>query len=112
MQNLTKQWATAVAMCLLVSQGSWGSNDVSEEYRLQTQQSGLMSAAFESEPSEELVALDDHAMRETQGELWPWIIGVAALDISLASFFWGEYVPIMAAAGGACITCDIGTQPR
>ncbi|MFT4768336.1 MAG: hypothetical protein ACI8RN_001471 [Glaciecola sp.] len=112
MQKVTKRFAAVVAMSLLVSQGSWANGDTTDESRLAAAQSALISSAFHSPPSTELQMLDEQAMSSTQGELWPWIIGVVALDLSLASFFWGNYVPIMTASSGFCVNCDIGSKSR
>lgn len=66
------------------------------------------SDAFTSDVSQDLVALDDAAMAETRGELIPLIASIAAVDLALATFFWGVYVPMYAQPrGGVCTTCDI-----
>lgn len=112
MQMVKKQCAAVVALGLIVSQSSWAEVDSPQQTVVNESQSSLLFEAFDSSPSSDVRVLDESAMSETQGELWPWIIGVAALDVSLASFFWGEYVPIMAAASGSCVTCDIGSKSR
>ena len=99
-------------MALIVAQGSLAKDDVMQVQLDDARQSALMSAAFHSPPSNTVTPLDNQLMDTTQGELWPWIFGVVAVDISLASFFWGDYVPIVAASGAACVNCDIGKKTR
>ena len=112
MQIKRKQWAAVAAIGLLVAQGSLAKDVATKDELEKARQSVFMSAAFERPASSTVMPLDAQLMDNTQGELWPWIFGVVAVDLSLASFFWGEYVPIMAASGGACITCDIGKKTR
>jgi len=112
MKNVRKQCALVVAMSLLVSQVGWASGEVAQDGSVSTAEVALMSSAFQSPPSSTVEILDEQAMSDTQGELLPWIIGVAALDLSLATFFWSAYVPTMAATGGLCVNCDIGTKSR
>ncbi|WOJ95500.1 hypothetical protein R0137_09550 [Congregibacter brevis] len=112
MQIKRKQWAAVAAIGLLVAQGSLARDVATNGDLEKARQKSFMSAAFQSPASSTVRPLDAQLMDTTQGELWPWIFGVVAVDISLASFFWGEYVPIMAASGGACITCDIGKKAR
>jgi hypothetical protein len=70
-----------------------------------------LASAFKVAPPGGIEGLDAAAMNDTRGELWPWIIGVAALDISLASFFWGTYVPSV--TGPTCPNCSLATPfPR
>jgi len=112
MQTLVKQTAAIVAMSAIVTQGSWA-GEYHEAHASESAIHGdLMSSAFERTPSADVKTLDDQAMSETQGELWPWILGVAAFDLSLAGFYWGTYVPITAPAGGACVNCDVGNKSR
>ena len=33
---------------------------------------------------------------QTRGKVLPYVIGMAAVDIALASLFWGVYVPFYA----------------
>lgn len=112
MKRLKKQFAVVITMSLLASQGSWASDEAKHEHTVNAAQSALIWDAFESPPSSGIQVLDEHAMSRTQGELWPWIIGVATLDLTLASFFWGNYVPTVASSGGLCVNCDIGTKAR
>ncbi|WOJ94466.1 hypothetical protein R0135_04715 [Congregibacter variabilis] len=112
MKKLNKQLAVLVAGSLLVSQGIMASDEAQTEGRWNTSQATLISDAFDSPPSSGVEMLDERAMSRTQGELWPWIIGVVTLDLSLASFFWGDYVPTVASSGGLCVNCDIGTKSR
>lgn len=112
MKNRSKQWAAVAALSLLVAQGSTASEDAISVVDAPAQQSALLSEAFNSAPSASARVFDEALMEETQGALWPWIFGVVAVDISLASFFWGDYLPTMAAAGGACVNCDIGNKSR
>ncbi|MFK8042907.1 hypothetical protein [Congregibacter sp.] len=112
MQIERKKSAFIAVIALLVAQGSSAKEAATNDDLEKVSQSALVSAAFKSPPSSTVRPLDAQLMDNTQGELWPWIFGVVAVDISLASFFWGEYVPIMAASGGACVTCDIGNKTR
>jgi hypothetical protein len=113
MMNQLKKSLAILAVGLLVSQGSSaqepalpGSGGFSKAERQ------LLANAFTYGPEEAVVNLDAAAMDETRGELWPWIIGVAALDVSIASFFWGTYVPTISAAG-SCPNCTLATPfPR
>ncbi|WP_439101232.1 hypothetical protein [Congregibacter sp.] len=112
MKNPSKQWAAVVALSLLIAQGSATADEAPPAVDMQAQQSVLLSTAFSGAPSASTRVLDEALMEDTQGALWPWIFGVVAVDISLASFFWGDYLPTMAAAGGTCVTCDIGNKSR
>lgn len=112
MKRLKKQFAVVVATSLLVSQGSLASDEAKHEHTFNAAQSALISNAFDSPPSSRVQVLDEHAMSRTQGELWPWIIGVVTLDLTLASFFWGDYIPTVASSGGLCVNCDLGTKSR
>ena len=87
MDMVKKQLAAVVATSLLASQGSWAGGESPNETLMSEAQSGLLADAFGSPPSPGIQVLDEPVMRDTQGELWPWIIGVATLDLSLASFF-------------------------
>lgn len=49
--------------------------------------------------------LDEPTMRDTRGELWPFIVSVVGLDLALSSYFWGVYVPTVG-GGSGCITCS------
>jgi hypothetical protein len=50
-------------------------------------------------PSGLVEVMDPVQMQETQGELWPLIGAVVTVDLALATFFWGTYVPTV--TGGA-----------
>jgi len=69
----------------------------------------LIDMAFDVPSVEQVSILDDTQMRQTEGELWPFIFGVAAVDIGLAGFYWGVYVPTVA---GPCRVCDVGSKSR
>lgn len=112
MQNLVKQSAAIIAMSAFVVQGSWASEYLKFDGDDAKAREALFSSAFHSPPIADIKPLDQQAMSDTQGELWPWILGVAAFDLSLASFYWGTYVPVTSAAGGSCVTCDIGNKSR
>jgi hypothetical protein len=62
----------------------------------------LLEASFGGDTVNQLVVLDDTQMQETQGELWPFIFGVATVDLALATFFWGTYVPTVSGSGAFC----------
>ncbi len=44
-------------------------------------------------PAGTLEVLDPVEMQETKGQLWPLIGAVVTVDLALATFFWGTYVP-------------------
>lgn len=44
-------------------------------------------------PAGTLEVLDPAEMQDTQGQLWPLIGAVVTVDLALATFFWGTYVP-------------------
>ena len=69
-----------------------------------------LASAFEGGLPGEASLLDNQAMEQTHGQLWPLVGGIAAIvgvDLALASYFWGVYVP--SAGGGSCTTCTIPT---
>jgi hypothetical protein len=69
----------------------------------------LIDLAFDAPAVEQVAILNDTQMTATRGDLWPFIFGVAAVDIGLAGFFWGVYVPTVA---GPCRVCDVGGKSR
>ena len=95
---------------LLVAQGSLAGavpergSDGSEPFAL----------AFAEAPREGLRILDEEALRDTEGALWPLIGAVVTIDLALATFFWGAYVPtVTGSGGGLCTTCYLpGGRPR
>jgi hypothetical protein len=113
MKRQTIRTVAILSIGLLVSQSGFSQGTVSSEERTFTEdERALLAGAFHSAPQTAVEALDDSAMNNTRGELWPWIIGVAALDISLASFFWGTYVPTVTGSG-TCPNCNLTTSfPR
>ncbi|MDP5053647.1 MAG: hypothetical protein NWP69_07655, partial [Congregibacter sp.] len=117
MKQAMKRSVAAIAISLLATQGSWAeemANSTGDKQGLGQQpgaipvEASLLAGVFNSPPVAGIYALDEQSMSSTQGDLWPWIIGVATLDLTLASFFWGHYIPITSAAGGLCVNCDIG----
>ena len=69
-----------------------------------------VAQAFEQLPVESVEILADAEMAQTQGELWPFIAAVVTLDLTLASFFWGTYLPAMAYTSrtpSICASCPI-----
>ena len=51
--------------------------------------------------------LDDTQMIGTRGEFWPMlagVLGIAAVDIALQTYFWGTYVPSVSGGGGKTVT--------
>ena len=69
-----------------------------------------LASAFEGGLPGEASFLDNQAMEQTHGQLWPLVGGIAAIvgvDLALASYFWGVYVP--STGGGSCTTCTIPT---
>lgn len=71
----------------------------------------LGAQAFAGADASEIALMNESAMQETEGQLWPLVGGIAAIvgvDIALASYFWGVYVP-SSGGGGKCPTCTIPT---
>ncbi len=66
---------------------------------------GLIDSAFPSASAQDVQVLSESTMAETEGELWPFSAAVVTIDLGLATFFWGSYVPTMAAAGGGSGVC-------
>ena len=69
-----------------------------------------LASAFDGGLPVEASLLDNQAMEQTHGQLWPLVGGIAAIvgvDLALASYFWGVYVP--STGGGSCTTCTIPT---
>jgi len=56
---------------------------------------GLIASHFPSVGEGQMEVLDAQAMGSTRGELWPLIGAVVTVDLALATFFWGTYVPTM-----------------
>lgn len=52
-------------------------------------------------PDEQSHALSFLEASQLRGRVLPFVIGVAAIDIALASFYWGVYVPNYAEAAPA-----------
>ena len=50
-------------------------------------------APFQDEHSRAVTAMEAAQVR---GKVLPYVLGMAAVDIALASFFWGIYVPFYA----------------
>ena len=50
-------------------------------------------APFQDEHSRAVTAMEAAQVR---GKVLPYVLGIAAVDIALASFFWGIYVPFYA----------------
>ncbi|MEO1081433.1 MAG: hypothetical protein AAFY29_17865 [Pseudomonadota bacterium] len=74
-----------------------------------TESYGLIGNAFSVATADDIQMLDGRAMAETEGELWPFIAAVVTVDLGLAAFFWGTYVPTITAAnggGGVCPSCS------
>ncbi|MEM9314388.1 MAG: hypothetical protein AAGA95_07150 [Pseudomonadota bacterium] len=72
---------------------------------------GLIDSTFSLATVEDVQVLDGRAMADTEGELWPFIAAVVTIDVGLATFFWGTYVPTITAAtggggGGVCPSCN------
>ena len=65
----------------------------------------LLANAFDGIGPPTTVLLDDQTMRDTRGELWPFVFGVVGLDLALAGYFWGVYVPAVGGSGN-CTTCN------
>ena len=76
-----------------------------------SQLSYAASAAYPAQVNAEVLALqvgqtpiqDEHARMvsameaaQVRGKVLPYVLGMAAVDIALASFFWGIYVPFYA----------------
>lgn len=112
MQKLVRKSAAVIAISTLVVQGSLASDYLKFESDASGGGESLLSSVFHSPPIADVTPLDEQTMSDTQGELWPWILGVAAFDLSLASFYWGTYVPVTSAAGVGCINCDIGNKSK
>lgn len=70
----------------------------------------LLQSSFAVAPESEVLPLSPGAMHATQGELWPWIIGITTLDLALASFFWGDYIPTITSPGGTCVNCTLSKK--
>ena len=69
-----------------------------------------LAATFEGGLPGEASLLDKRAMEQTHGQLWPLVGGIAAIvgvDLALAGYFWGVYVP--STGRGSCTTCTIPT---
>jgi hypothetical protein len=67
---------------------------------------GALAQAFDGFEQSGATLLDDQAMRDTRGELWPFIVSVVGVDLALSSYFWGVYVPYVSGGGSGCITCS------
>ena len=65
----------------------------------------LLASAFEGAAFVDAHTLDEAAMRDTRGELWPFIVSVVGVDLALSSYFWGVYVPTVG-GGSGCVTCS------
>lgn len=50
-------------------------------------------APFQDEQSRAVTVME---AAQTRGKVLPYVIGMAAVDIALASLFWGVYVPFYA----------------
>lgn len=71
----------------------------------------LGAQAFAGADYSEIALMNESAMQETEGQLWPLVGGIAAIvgvDIALSSYFWGVYVP-SAGGAGKCPSCTIPT---
>lgn len=66
----------------------------------------VLQQAFHELPADGVRVLSDEQMREVEGKLWPYIATVVTLDLTMASFFWGVYVPFVT-TGGACTFCTL-----
>jgi len=104
MSTAMKSCAFALVISLGVAQGAIA--DTRALAPAQNQDAMLLEASFGGDTVNQLVVLDDSEMRDTQGELWPFIFGVAAVDLALATFFWGAYVPTVTGPGGFCDGCN------
>ncbi|GEM_PF-941797 len=68
---------------------------------------------FAEAPTESVSWLSESQMTETKGEVMPFILGVVAVDLALAGFFWGVYVPNYASGGGGGgSTCPVCYIPK
>jgi hypothetical protein len=65
---------------------------------LETSQVQIAQSPFRDEQSRTVSLLEATQVR---GRVLPFVIGVAAIDIALASFYWGVYVPHYANYGPA-----------
>lgn len=100
--------ATAAVLASLAMSSSSFASELEVD---KTGRDQLLAGTFAAPPEAPVFALAPEEMQATQGELWPWIIGVATLDLALASFFWGDYVPYITSSRGVCITCGL-SKPR
>lgn len=55
--------------------------------------SSALASYFSELPAGSVELLDPVQMEETRGEIWPLIGAVVTIDLALATFFWGTYVP-------------------
>ena len=53
----------------------------------------VAQAPFQDEQTRAISAMEAAQVR---GKVLPYVLGMAAVDIALASFFWGIYVPFYA----------------
>jgi hypothetical protein len=92
---MMKKWMTLVgstALCLsqvgVASAAGWGTIAPSSVAALQVGYTPLQDEQSRTVTVMEAV--------QTRGKVLPYVIGMAAVDIALASLFWGVYVPFYA----------------
>ncbi|MEM1403099.1 MAG: hypothetical protein AAGG55_07205 [Pseudomonadota bacterium] len=98
-------------LMVLATGGGTGTTALAEDFApMGSSEYTTLSAAFEGGLPADASLLDNRAMEQTHGQLWPLVGGIAAIvgvDLALAGYFWGVYVPSM--GGGSCATCTIPT---
>ena len=102
--------AITIVMSLSAAQASLaevsGSGAILSTYDERVTDRELLAQAFDDAKSSNAKLLDAGVMRDTRGQVWPFIAAVATFDLALASYFWGVYVPTVSAGGGGCMTCS------
>lgn len=102
-KNLT--FLAALAVCSGLTAGA-----SAEDFAPTDSEYAALATAFDGGLPGDASVLDNQAMEQTHGQLWPLVGGIAAIvgvDLALASYFWGVYVP--STGGGSCASCTLPT---
>ena len=90
-----KNWNRIALVCVMAtSQLSYAGSPV----RSDMAQADMLALQVDQGPLQDggVRAVSALEAAQVRGKVLPYVLGVAAVDLALASFFWGVYVPFYA----------------
>tara|TARA_B110000503_G_scaffold127151_1_gene196547 strand:- start:83 stop:409 length:327 start_codon:yes stop_codon:yes gene_type:complete len=96
-----KKWIVATMACAMLTLNVSVSAQAADQWSASQLDQEMLSSVFNIDTldSRGVTILDETQLGETRGKLAPmlgFVMGVAALDLTLAGFYWGVYVPYYA----------------